>query len=200
MFYLIILFIFKPLLWLIFRPKVSGKENIKPLKETGYIVISNHTSYRDPVLIALTIGYRKLFFMAKKELFHGAFGWLIRALNAFAIDRHSSDTRGIRKAMSVIKEGDVCLIFPEGRRSHTDEILPLEKGVAFITMQCKAPVLPAYIGRGSKRGRVLIHYGKPIDIAAAASGFSKAERLKGVTEILHDAIVELQNEQKRVSS
>ena len=197
MFYLIILFVFKPLLWLIFRPKASGRENIKKLNDTGYIVISNHNRYRDPVIIGLTIGFRKLFFMAKKELFHGAFGGLIRALNAFEIDRHSSDTRGIRKAMAVVKAGDVCVIFPEGKRSKTKELLPFEQGVAFITMQCKAPVLPAYISESNGWRRVHIRYGEPIDVVSAASQFSKPERLGGVTKILHTSVAALQQEEQR---
>lgn len=195
MLYKILMFIFSPLLWLIYRPEIIGKEYLKEVKDTGYILISNHSSYRDPVVLAL-MAQRRVYFMAKKELFHGLFGVLISSVGAFPISRNGSDTKAIRKAMDVVKNGDVCLIFPEGTRSKSNEILPFEKGVAFITMQCKVPVVPVYIEPGWRRGRVHMVIGKPIDVVVMGKEFDKRARLEEITNQLEQIMQELKQEEQ----
>lgn len=196
MFYRIILFIFKPLVWLIYRTKITGKEHLKEVKDTGYILIADHSSYSDPVILAISIGQRILRFMAKAELFRGAFGWLIKALGAFPIHRDKLDSKSIKTAMETVKKGHVCLIFPEGKRNKEYELLPFEKGVAFITLQCKVPVLPAYIGKKRKNGRTLVNFGQPINVVELSKQFEKADRLEKITEHLRERVLVLQAEQE----
>lgn len=196
MFYSIMIRLAYPFMWLIFRPKITGKENIKKLQKQGFIAMANHTSYRDPPLIAMLVAPRHLFFMAKKELFHGFFGKLISSVGAFPVDREGSDTHAIRRAMELVSQNEVCLMFPEGTRSTDGELLPFEKGVAFVTWKCKAPVLPIYIQPGWKRGRVWISVGEPIDVVDVAKKFDSRERLQGISTELYQEIVTLKEKQE----
>lgn len=136
--------------------------------------------------------------MAKAVLFkHKLLGPLIKALNAFPVNRDGSDIQAVRKAMDIVKQGDICLIFPEGTRETTDEMLPFKKGVAFITMQCKAPVVPACLSRKRVRGRWLVNYGEPINIQELSQQFPKEERLQKITDYLFQRVLELKEEQAK---
>ncbi|BCS81220.1 lysophospholipid acyltransferase family protein [Anaerocellum diazotrophicum] len=150
------------LLKCIFFIRVEGKENIP---EDPFIICANHRSYLDPVLIILIFD-RKVYFMAKSELFR--IWWLapiIKAFGAFPVKRGKSDIGAIKRAIDVIKSGNILGIFPEGKRNRTKEvILKGEKGVATIVKATGAKVLPVGIsGRIIPFGKIRVRIGKPIE-------------------------------------
>lgn len=146
----------------IFFIRVEGKENIP---EGPFIICANHRSYLDPVLIILIFD-RRVYFMAKSELFR--IWWLapiIKAFGAFPVKRGKSDIGAIKKAIEVIKSGNILGIFPEGKRNRTKEIiLKGEKGVATIIKATGAKVLPVGIsGIIVPFGRIRVRIGRPME-------------------------------------
>ncbi|ADQ04680.1 phospholipid/glycerol acyltransferase [Caldicellulosiruptor owensensis OL] len=146
----------------IFFIKVEGKENIL---EGPFIICANHRSYLDPVLIILIFD-RRVYFMAKSELFR--IWWLapiIKAFGAFPVKRGKSDIGAIKRAIEVIKSGNILGIFPEGKRNRTKEIiLKGEKGVATIIKATGAKVLPVGIsGKIVPFGRIKVRIGRPME-------------------------------------
>ncbi|WPX10026.1 lysophospholipid acyltransferase family protein [Anaerocellum danielii] len=142
--------------------RVEGKENIP---EGPFIICANHRSYLDPVLIILIFD-RRVHFMAKSELFR--IWWLapiIKAFGAFPVRRGKSDIGAIKKAIDVIKSGNILGIFPEGKRNRTKEIiLKGEKGVATIIKATGAKVLPVGIsGKVVPFGRIRVRIGRPME-------------------------------------
>ena len=97
----LLLVLFKPLIWLIFRPKVYGDK--KALRTKGKVIfICNHISLIDPVVLAL-VSTRIIHFMAKKELFTSLPGKLLfKALFVFPVDRGSADLKSIRNALKLL--------------------------------------------------------------------------------------------------
>ena len=78
-----------PFYKLLYRYKVKNKGSIPA--EGGVILASNHLSFADPVLLGLC-EKRRLYFMAKKELFRNKFAAaVIRALGAFPVERGAGD-------------------------------------------------------------------------------------------------------------
>lgn len=180
---------------LFFLVKITGEEHVKD-NRGGCIVVGNHASYKDPVLLGICV-HQKLRFMAKEELFRNPIlAWLITRLGAFPITRQGHDTAGVRKAISVVKEGTALMLFPEGKRNKTDTLLPFEKGVAFIAQNAKAQVIPAYISPRRIRGRYRVNIGRAMDVAELASGVSKKERLDAITHMLEEAVAALKREQE----
>ena len=119
-----------PLVKILFFLKVNGKGNIP--KNGGFILCSNHLSNFDPVLIGVA-QRRQLFFMAKSELFRNKFfGWLIRKLGAFPVERGAGDGKAINTAEKIINEGKTLGIFIEGTRSKTGELLRPKAGAAMF--------------------------------------------------------------------
>jgi 1-acyl-sn-glycerol-3-phosphate acyltransferase len=128
-----------PLLSLISRVRVTGRENIP---DGGYIAASNHPSNLDALFVALAIR-RRIRFMAKSELFGGRWGGLLNRLGAFPVQRGVWDTDAFETAADVLERGRVMSIFPEGG-VHAERV-PAKSGVGHIAHLAGATVLPVYL-------------------------------------------------------
>lgn len=99
MLYIILKYTIGPLLWLLWRPMIIGKENLAVKGKA--VFASNHTSMLDPVLLAI-ISFRNIHFMAKKELFSNKLiALLLRSLLSFPVDRKNADLQSLKRAMKV---------------------------------------------------------------------------------------------------
>lgn len=146
-----------------FRVKVHGRENIP--KDRNFIICASHASNFDPIFLAGSIrGPIKI--MAKKELFEKKlFGAFLRALGAFPVDRENMDLKTLRHSISLIKEGNVLVIFPEGRRVKDIDRKNVKDGAGYIALKAKADILPLEIVSTYKKfKRTDLYYKKPIKI------------------------------------
>ena len=83
-FYHTMIRIFKPLAWLLFRPRFEGTENIPA---TGALILaSNHCHLSDPAYI-VTATPRIIRFLAKKELTDSILGPIYRGMHVITVDR-----------------------------------------------------------------------------------------------------------------
>ncbi|MFA0815658.1 MAG: lysophospholipid acyltransferase family protein [Anaerofustis sp.] len=125
------------------RFKIIGKEHI-PIN--GRVIIcANHQHLIDPMLVAICTR-RIICFMAKKELFEGAFGFLIKRLKAIPVNRDGNDSYSLKLALSVLKKDGVLGIFPEGTRIVNRTNAPkFKSGVAMLAIKTKTPIIPIYI-------------------------------------------------------
>ncbi|OQA16041.1 MAG: 1-acyl-sn-glycerol-3-phosphate acyltransferase [Firmicutes bacterium ADurb.Bin356] len=191
MLYILIKYLLLPIVGLIMRPIVMGKENL--LIRGKAIFVCNHISMWDPVMMAM-VSPRYIHFMAKAELFQGWLGNLFfRALFAFPVSRKHSDLGSVRNAMQVLEKGKVFGIFPEGKRTITDDLDDLEKGAAFLAIRSGAPVVPMYIRRDSfKKCRLVMAVGSPIFVGDIIASTPKSKLLDVFTDEISDAIHALQ--------
>lgn len=190
MFYKIIRTIVYPFFWLYFKPKYVRKYSKDDINGK-LIVMSNHVSLWDPILLAIVFP-RKLFFMAKKELFKvKLFGGLLKALGAFPVDRKKADVSAIKRSFEVLKQDNVMGIFPEGTRIKTGELGEFENGLSSIAMKAKAPIIPVYIdGRYGIFKRTRICFGDKIvlnDIFVDKNSYT----IEDVTKYLKDSVESL---------
>ena len=131
--------------------RYTGRDNIPPKSEGGFLVASNHQTYIDPVWICLPMR-RRLRFMA----FQRAFEWrrigpFIRYLGAFPVANDIAGTLpSIKEALRALRSGAVLTVFPEGGREFADgEFLPFKAGAVRIAMQAGVPILPVTIVGGN---------------------------------------------------
>ena len=187
MLYIILKYTIGPLLWLLWRPMIIGKENLAVKGKA--VFASNHTSMLDPVLLAI-ISFRNIHFMAKKELFSNKLiALLLRSLLSFPVDRKNADLQSLKRAMKVLDKGKIFGIFPEGKRSITARMDSFEKLTAFLAVRSRAQIIPIYIHPDSFRsGRPKMAVGTPIDINDIAANTKKSILVDVVTDEISDSI------------
>lgn len=138
-------------LWIYFklyhRLTVEGLHNIP---QDNVIVAPNHCSYLDPPAMGVAFP-RKLTSIAWEGLFRSRFfSMLITALGAVKVSHEDARRAAavLKLSIELLKSGHDLMIFPEGQRSPTGELMPLEGGVALMALKANRPILPVVI-RGS---------------------------------------------------
>ncbi|HEX7552749.1 MAG TPA: lysophospholipid acyltransferase family protein [Geothrix sp.] len=141
------------------------------------IFMSNHESQMDPPVLIAALPLPAVY-LAKKELQYFPFiGWAAWAAGVIFIDRGDRERalRSIHAAALEIRGGKSVVIFPEGTRSRTGQLLPFKKGGFALAQDAGVPIIPiATVGgfqvlpRGTLRfrpGRYLVLMGEPVDPA-----------------------------------
>jgi 1-acyl-sn-glycerol-3-phosphate acyltransferase len=136
--------IFESVMWLWFRPRVTGKEHIP---RTGPVILAPvHRSFADFGFAAFCTK-RKLFFMTKDEMWKNKWlGKLLLTVGAFPVHRESADREALQRAEEVLRRGEVLVLFPEGTRRAGPVIEDLMEGATFLSARTGAPIVPIGIG------------------------------------------------------
>jgi len=136
-------FIAQILTKLLFDLKVQGRENIP--KRGGVLIVSNHQSYLDAVVLAAFLE-RPVNFVGQSGLFENPVGaWVLRRLNAFPLRQGKGDVGALKETIRRLREGHLLNIYPEGARSPDGQIHAFQRGVGLIIRRAKVPVVPAVI-------------------------------------------------------
>lgn len=148
----------------IWRLEVAGAENIP---RTGAVILaSNHISLADPPLIGGCVLSRSIYFFAKEELFRvPILGWFIRQVNAFPVKRFGHDVGAFKRARILLQNGQVVVLFPEGRRSKNGEIGRAKPGVGMLAIKMGVPVVPVCVFNTNKLlqlRKLKVSFGKPM--------------------------------------
>lgn len=194
--------------WL--RTRVVGARGVP--REGGLLIVSNHTSYLDPPLIAVSLP-RRCWFMARSTLFcNKGFGALIAGLGAFPVERASDraaksadaagagDVKAIRTVLEQLERGHPVLLFPEGSRAMSPGLQPFQRGVAVLLKRSKCAVLPVGVSgvfeawpRGRRPRffprRVMVRFGEAIshEELMKDGGDAAVKRLESTIGALLDA-------------
>lgn len=158
-----------PFKWAV-RLRVEGARNIPA--EGPVLVVSNHISQIDPMVLGIAARPRRSHYMAKAELFRiPLLSRMIHRMGAFPVERGGADRRALRTARDVLRRGDVLLMFPEGTRYTDGRLRPGLPGAGSLGLEPGVTVVPAAIW-GSHRllRRVRVVFGPPIDLSDVAAG------------------------------
>ncbi len=133
------------------RVEIQGAASVP--RQGPLLVIANHVSYFDPMLLAIAVP-RPLAFLAKEELFHPApWGWALRAAGIIPVRRGHVDRQALAAAEDVLRQGGALAIFPEGRRSGDARLQAGEPGAGLLALRSAAPVLPVALLGTERLGR-----------------------------------------------
>lgn len=138
--------LYVPVVWLailLFSTRTRGRFNVP--QSGPFLVIANHQSAIDPLLIGLAVN-RPMRFLARRTLFKPRiFGWLISSLGAIPLNHDMSGKEGLKTGLELLKAGNGLLIFPEGTRTRDGHIQPLKPGVILLIRRSKAPIIPVAV-------------------------------------------------------
>ncbi|ATQ75983.1 glycerol acyltransferase [Massilia violaceinigra] len=115
-------------------------------EEGPAVLVCNHVSYVDAIVIGAA-SPRPIRFVMDHKIFKMPFmGWLFRTARAIPIAPAKEDQFLMEKAYidiaQALHEGDLVCIFPEGRLTSTGELGEFRGGIAKIVERSKVPVIP----------------------------------------------------------
>ena len=119
------------------------------------LLVANHPSALDPILIAVALPRRAVFMGAAEFLAWPVVGWVMRAYGVVPVRRGRVDAAAIREAVRVLRAGGLLVIFPEGRVAPSGGAL--RPGAGLLAAAAHAPVLPVAVV-GSSRALPLGRY------------------------------------------
>jgi 1-acyl-sn-glycerol-3-phosphate acyltransferase len=182
------------------RLHVEGRHNVD--RKKAYVLCSSHQSSGDvPVLFGLFLPFK---FVSKHVNFYAPFlGWNM-SLNRY-IPLKRGDSQSIKKMMAQCKawldRGVSVLMFPEGTRSRTGDLLPFKAGAFTLAKDAGVPIVPIVICGTidavppdailRHKGIVHVHVRicEPIDSTAHADAASLSA---AVREVMAGTLAELQ--------
>ena len=180
----------------LFPVRYHHRENLS--LQAPYILIGNHKSGLDPLLLAVPIKEDEIRFVGKKELTKSKFvAWILDQLHMITVDRHNSDLSAMRQCMRALREGRVLGIFPEGTRHLPDLMSQVETGTAVLALRARVPLLPVYIDRkASLFRRTNVYIGKPMDISDLSDQGFDAQIVALLTERIRNTFLQMREEAK----
>jgi 1-acyl-sn-glycerol-3-phosphate acyltransferase len=180
-------------LWLSgIQVRVVRRENI--LRDRAAVYAVNHASNVEPPILYAVLSdlFPRLRVLYKAEL--RKLPILVRAFDLAGFVPLERGTReqslpAIERAAAALRDGNSFLIFPEGTRSRTGELLPFKKGGFIMALQAGAPIVPVAIAgardamrKGSlviRPVHITVRFGGPIETA----GLSVEDRDALVTRV-----------------
>jgi 1-acyl-sn-glycerol-3-phosphate acyltransferase len=155
--------------------KIKGKEHL--VKGQSYVIVANHRSSFDILIVYAFLGLRFKWVMKKELRKVPGLGYGSKAIGHIFIDRSNTKKaiESMKEAGKKIKNGVSVFFFPEGTRSKTGALLPFKKGAFYFAVDLGLPILPVSIN-GTDRilpsdtfnlfpGKAEIIFHPPIDIA-----------------------------------
>jgi 1-acyl-sn-glycerol-3-phosphate acyltransferase len=168
----------------LYRVTITGAERI-PSRD-AVILVANHESMFDPWLLALATP-RPVRYMAKSELWRiPLVGRALDAFGTFPVERGTGDGTAMSRAASLLHEGEVIGIFPQGTSKQLPE-RPFHRGAARLALATGAHIVPVRLvgTRGFLRpGRPAthVHVGEPIVVQQAKPTVAAARALTARVE------------------
>jgi 1-acyl-sn-glycerol-3-phosphate acyltransferase len=124
---------------------VEGREHLVPGQT--YVFAANHRSQFDIFVLMATLP-GEFGWVAKKSLFQiPIFGQAMTSLGNISIDRDNlkDAIKSLNQAAALLQGGRSLIVFPEGTRATTRELLPLKKGVFIMALKGGQPLVPISI-------------------------------------------------------
>lgn len=176
---------------------VKGKENI--VSNTSYIVIPNHQSYYDIFLIYGWLGLDIKWVMKKELEKIPGLGFGSKKVGHIFIDRSNTKAAmdSLHAARQKLVNGTSVVIFPEGTRSRTGQLIPFKRGGFKLALELNLPILPVTVINTRRvlppdsldlmPGRVQMIIHPPIDISGYEEN-NMPELMKEVRSVIESAL------------
>ncbi len=144
-------FLLRLVMWVLihtlYRVSASGMDNIP--EEGAAVIVSNHVTYIDPLLIGARIR-RPIRFVMHKHIFKiPVIASVFRLNKAIPIVSGKTDPEGLKAALDMVaaelEAGQLVVIFPEGHLTHDGDIDTFRSGIEQIVARTPAPVIPVAV-------------------------------------------------------
>ncbi|WP_280567798.1 MFS transporter [Chromohalobacter sp. 296-RDG] len=195
------------LIRVLYRLRFRGRQSV-PARGAA-LVVCNHVSFMDALILGGGCP-RPLRFLMDRPIYESRWlNWFFRIAGAIPVDSERCDPGGVRRALDevshALRQGEVVMLFPEGRLTCDGEMQRFRRGVDIILARDPVPVVPAGLAGlwgswtsncGGKaltkwprrfRARVALHFGDPIAVGEAR----RADMERQVSELKRKAEAEI---------
>lgn len=195
------------LIRVLYRLRFRGRQSV-PARGAA-LVVCNHVSFMDALILGGGCP-RPLRFLMDRPIYESPWlNWFFRIAGAIPVDSERCDPGGVRRALDevshALRQGEVVMLFPEGRLTSDGEMQRFRRGIDIILARDPVPVVPAGLAglwgswtsnRGGKaltkwprrfRARVALHFGDPIPVGEA----KRADMERRVNELKRKAEAEI---------
>lgn len=181
-----------------FRLRIENRPRLR----SAYVLAANHASYLDPLLLGAA-SRRRIAFLMTELIYRSPWtGWFYRWNGALPVSVRGGNRDALRAARTVLQQGRVLGVFPEGGISRDGGLLLGSPGAVSLVLQEKVAVVPVGIvgahaalpahGRFPWPRKVVIRFGDPIPHEELASaGVGRKDRLQAATRKIMERIAAL---------
>lgn len=187
-----------------FRVRVEGEA----LPAGPCVLVANHTSYLDPVVLGAVIRRRVAFLTNASICSKPTLGWFLRWTHSIPVHARGRNRDAMRRARDVLAKGGVLGVFPEGGISRDGGLLLGNPGAVALALAGGVPIVPVGLLGASaalppwsalpRPRQVVVRVGAPLPtLGADVSEEGRRARLRVVTRQVMDAIAELTDQVSR---
>lgn len=177
------------------------KKKKKELFNEPVIVVSNHITYTDIVVLLATFWNKRVSFIAKDELFQSFIGNLFfKGVKAIPVQNKNIEINTFKKAQYELSRGHLVALFPEGHIKTQVGFDTFKNGAVLLALMCDAPIVSVYIKEKKhwwERQRVM--FGNKINIKDYFTNETPTiDEISKVTQMLYDHELELENKMESI--
>jgi 1-acyl-sn-glycerol-3-phosphate acyltransferase len=150
-------------------------------------MVSNHLHFFDPPLVLMGLPFREITVLAAEKWEEiWPINWLLKSLGAIFVRRGEVDREALRKCLTVLNQGGIIGLAPEGTRSPTGTMQRAKPGIAYLASKADVPVLPLGVSgqnrifaewKRLRRPHIVVRIGEPFRLQPV-HGRSKGEQLQ----------------------
>ena len=123
----------------------------------GVLLVCNHVSGLDPLLMITACKRPLRFLIAREEYERFGLHWLLKSVGCIPVDRAGRPEQALREALRVLQQGEVVAIFPHGHiHLDTDPPRRLKGGVIWLAQQSGAPIIPMRLNGVGGEGHTVL--------------------------------------------
>lgn len=137
----VIRWLLRRLINLIARVEILGYDNIP--QSGAFVIATNHLGMLDATMLFYALDRWDVFIPTAEKWEEIAFlRWLGKYLNFVFIDRFNPDLKAMRKIITLMEQGNILVIAPEGTRSRVGSMGEGKPGASYLAAKLKRPIIP----------------------------------------------------------
>jgi len=188
---------------ILFRMRIEGG----PPKSGGYVLVANHSSFLDPLILGASLSRRVIYLMTETVWRSKSTHWFYHWNRSIPLSARGGNRDALRAARDVLKQERVVGIFPEGGISRDGKLMLGSPGAVSLVLNEGLPIVPVGIvgasdvmpsTGGLKFKKLTVRYGEPITAEeVAALGGDRRTRLRDATRLIMQRIAKLTDQEAR---
>ena len=183
-----------------FKFKVRNTDAVP--RSGPFIIIANHVSFMDPVVLQAACPARIVFLMTERYYNPILVRWFFSLMCCIPLNEDTPyNIRALRRALESLEQGNVIGIFPEGSISREGVLRDAMPGTLLLAQKTGAPIVPAYIegtydalprhARFFHKATISVVFGKPLRYHNLAKRQPGKKGLETAKKNLMESIVKL---------